>query len=271
MTVERVTLHIPGITHPQKLVHISDTHIAFPSDTDDETDTEAIIDRTKAWSANGKTPVEAFEEIMADAEVKNADGLIITGDGIDTLTKGSLDYMVKVKSSFRGKFIYVMGNHDSGHHLKKLDYDESVSKLMPLFSDEPDFHAERFDGFTVVSLNAFSGSVSVNQLSKLKAVAKEGRPVILATHRPLFTDKTSELIDTEFWLGAQSHYLLGIPGSDATTNEFSDYIKSDESNVVAYLCGHIHLSHSSEFAPERYQYSAGTGFGGFVRIIDIVS
>ncbi len=269
MTIERISVHIPGIRFPKKLIHISDTHITVPSADDDQKDSDAIAHGIKEWSSNGKTPLQNLEEILSDDEVKSADILVLTGDGTDSLTSGSLQYLENIKAGFKGKFIYVMGNHDTSHHDKELDYAKSVSMLMPLFDNEPDFHVVRLEDFTVVSLNAFKGSVSEEQYVQMKSVSAEGKPIVLASHMPLFTEETKKLIDKRFWEGASPYYLLGAPHSDSITAQFVDFVKSAKSNVVAYLSGHIHYSSAFEFAEGRMQYSAGPAFEGFVRIISI--
>ena len=58
---------------------------------------------------------------------------------------------------------------------------------------------------------------------------------------------------------------------NAGTKQFVDFIRSEESSVVAILAGHTHLTHIDDVSPnnDTVQYTLGASFEGYTRIFEI--
>ena len=55
-----------------------------------------------------------------------------------------------------------------------------------------------------------------------------------------------------------------------SNKEFSDFVRSPESHVVAVIAGHVHAAHEGEYAAGKMQYVAAPLHKKYVRKLTVV-
>ena len=264
-------LHIPGVKGKHLFMHITDTHI---STTDEFSTSEERAETEKQealWAvfkenfARGKVPfaegndepygdpqristVEAFEKQLALAEELKPEALLMTGDNLDHMHPAGERYLKRRLGAYRGKFLCVPGNHEApecsgvwGSGVRTLD----------------------FEGFRFAAIDNSQRTVTAEDLEALRALCKEGIPLIILCHAPVSTpfcrEEMHRLIE---------YFYIDSEAEDKNAREFVSLLEKDDA-IKAVLCGHVHGYHAVELAPGKMQIIGSQGMAGAVHLFTV--
>lgn len=258
-----IELTIPGLDREYTFIHITDAHIAVAPDTATVEEKAMAEARTKFWTpASGILPIDSFTSHLEKAEELKADGIFLTGDGIDYGSDYNIEAMNKLCGESKVKVTYVYGNHEGG-----IDNKEFYPKYKKLMGDTPGFQVADYGSFFIIAIDDSNKVISQAQLDALKAQAERGLPIILLLHIPIRTEAIEPSV-MERW---GTDFMIGTDDDCEITNAFCKMVKSEDSQVVAIFAGHVHYEHEGEFAPGKMQYTAAPAFTGYYRIIKVKS
>ncbi len=270
-----------GLEKPVKILHVTDSHIAFA----DEFDNERKHELAKRLGSPDK--MKYLSEHIAYSK-ENCDVLVHTGDLMDFVSHANT---VKAREILADNHIFfIAGNHEYSQYVGEAWEDKAyrMNSYMEM---------ERQGGFGVPMLwnTRIVGGVNIVgmdnsyylfedwQIHRLKKEVDKGLPVVLAFHDPLFEQS---LFDYHFEHAPHETctYLTGVDEEhlerysefrayqqrpDEPTLRMIDYIKS-EPNIKAILTGHLHFNFESNITPSLPQFVTGGGYDGWAREITII-
>ncbi len=184
--------------------------------------------------------------------------------------------MEKTVNSFDIETVFCIGNHD-WTHARDYQSEEQRKKNMPRFNGifrkdgngDCELYVRDYGDFALVSIDDGRGTVSKKALDTLKNFAKSKKNVIILMHIPVYADTLTEDC-VKVWGGD------GCIGSeetkwriDAVTEEFVEFLHSEESTVSAIIAGDIHFDHTDRISEKTVQYCLGTSYSFRARIFDI--
>lgn len=256
-----------GAEKPFRALHLSDTHLTLCDERDDERKNKLAVKRERIF------PYQEQMLDFASAYAKKENLPILhTGDIIDFVSEANLDY-VKTFTAENDLFM-AAGNHEFslyvGEAWEDADYrNQSLAHVQESFTNDIRFSKREIGGVNFVAIDNSYYLFEKEQLDALKAVAAEGKPMVLLLHNPLYTERLFRY-QTEV-RGSECGYVVGAPEemmkgysdhryrqqkADAITEETVAYIKS-ESLIKALLVGHLHYDFEDAITDTLTQYIIG--------------
>lgn len=266
---EDITVRIPGLPREYTFYHISDAHVAYARPEDSDEAKAFAAKQTERWNQAQIAPIDAFTQFV-DAVAKEdvpPDAVLMAGDCIDYTSAGNAAFMCELLPKQKTQYIYAWGNHEGGSYTERIPDGRAYYPLLsPVMGGTPDFHVHDFGEFLVVAVDDADKNITDAQTEQMKAVIKDGRPILLLLHIPLRTPANEEKI-MRVW---GTSFMLGTDDDNASARAFTALVKSPDSHVAAIFAGHIHFSHAGEFAPGRMQYVSAPLFDRFVRRVRVM-
>lgn len=260
--IEKETLTIKGLKHNYRIMQISDSHMCFDSELDDEATREKARKMTDIWTSVGNTfsQIENYDKMLLVGKENNCDMFVFAGDIVDFPSKGNL-VGLKKKLLESENFIFTLGNHE-----RSAQFDSDFAELM---CGSTMIHTKELGEVLFVSFNDASHSVSPEALSELRKILNGERPVILVHHIPL---SAPELHNDAVRILKDSHkyYILGYIGERQGVDEYHELLTKEQTSLKACLAGHLHFAHKDTFENGVIQYTSGPCLNGYARIIDII-
>ncbi|MCR5206980.1 MAG: metallophosphoesterase [Eubacterium sp.] len=265
-----------GLEKPVKLLHVTDSHVAFADERDNE--------RKHALAGRFNAPEKEsyLREHIAYAE-ENCDLLVHTGDLTDFVSYANTDFARELLKN--EKIFYIAGNHEYSQYVGEAweDLAYRMNSYMEIermggFGVPMFFNSRTVGGVNIVGIDNGYHLFAEWQLLRLKKEVEKGLPIILAFHAPLFEQS---LFDYHFEIlpDEPCTYLSGVDEEnllrysefravqqrpDEPTLRTIEYIKK-EPLIKAILTGHLHFSYESEVADGLPQFVTGGGYKGIAR------
>ena len=275
---KKIQLKVNGLKKPVRLVHITDCHISqcYENSTEEEIKNDARA--SVQWRPEGMPrPIDSLRYLLKEISSDQPALAVMTGDIVDLPLPGFNRALEEALTEAGVPYLYTFGNHENRGF---IPVEKSKEKYYPMYSHlmngSPDFQLIGFDEngevctenavLYVLGFDDSTKIVTEEQMTKLKKLSAEGKPIILCLHIPIATEENTPAIHGHW---KDDHFLLGAESDCETTHEFCSFVKSEESNVIAVLAGHIHFAHESEFAPGRKVYAAAPGYTQYAELIEI--
>lgn len=267
-----------GLPSPVKLLHVTDTHIAFDGPEKGRGRQKAFDGGIENQTAN------YFEQALAYAK-ENQLTMLHTGDLIDSLADETFAYIdEKLKDV---DYIYAAGNHDFCHWVGKAKEDhiykwENMKITAPHFKSNLWFDSRVIGGLNIVTLDDSYYRISDGQIEMLRAEAAKGLPILLCMHVPLYAEKSAKAYHESrpenplYMVAAPREYLNQYSEHrffqqfpDDATLRAVEYIKN-EPMIKALVVGHMHLDAEDVLDNGIPQITTPGTYQGYVRELTIV-
>ena len=256
-----------GASRPFRVLHVSDTHLSLVDRIDGQPSPRNSEERAKCFPR----AEEGLNAALAYAR-ERGETIVHTGDLIDYVNDGNL-----AVASPGG--VFAAGNHEyckmvgDGKVEDEAYKAESRARVQSAYPGNLLFASRVVNGVNFVSFDNIYYYVPAGVPEMFEAEAARGLPVVLCCHVPFYTPEIYEAVTRGDVTRAP--YLCGTPDeivdqvkdqyrrrqqrADARTHEFVARLRG-EKLVKAVLCGHLHWSHVSDFAPGVPQYCVGANF-----------
>lgn len=265
MTFSHTELDV-GAKKPFTLLHITDTHLTFISEEDN--------DQIKGVSAKRQEKYphsEAFlETVKSVAKEKNA-VVIHTGDMTDCISHNNMKYIKAFTDEVDCQF--TVGNHDFRTFLGTgydcdASRDENRERINALYHNDICFSSRIINGVNLVGIDNVYYQFYPYQLERLKEEVKKGYPIILTVHVPLYEESLYHLIVQGERLYASQiavpeEMMQNYPEKRYIQQRATDFTREmvafieNEPSVKAILTGHVHKSFESLVAGRIPQIVTG--------------
>lgn len=274
MEILRNTLRV-GAREPFRLAHMSDTHLYFADERDDERKRKLAQNRVKYFT----DPAGNLEAGIRIARAENA--LIAhTGDLIDFVSAANLDAAKRFTDG--NDCFFAAGNHEFSLYVGEAFEDaayraQSLDRVNACFQNDIRFSSREVGGVNLVAVDNSYYLFEEWQLNRLREECAKGMPVILLMHTPLYAEDIAAearrrkaetlclMAAPEEEMRGYSEYRYRQQRADEVTREAMAYI-CGESAIRAVLTGHLHYDFVSRVTPNLFQYMTGTDS---LRLIDV--
>ena len=273
---QETEIKVEGLTREYKFIHLTDLHMCAISNED-----KAIMKPDRLSYAEERRNTFYNNEVYSEdkifayyqlAEKKNADLVVMTGDILDFPSKANVSVLYKAASEANVNTLYCLGNHDWSF---KDDYHTLNAKKtnIPLFKDfcggDPYFSYVEYDDLILAAIDNSTDKVTKSTVDKFLALYDKGKPIVLALHVPLYSEKLAEKSiehsKQNLTMGGE-----GMHADDENVKRLYEAVCIDEDTpVVAVLSGHLHYYFEESFPNGVPQYVTGTGYAGNCRLISI--
>lgn len=277
-----------GLKQPVKFLHVTDTHIV--RDNDKVSNRAAVFDTTDEQ-------IDAYWFEAAEYAKENGLPIVHTGDFMDYVTDGALDFVDKHLSDLN--YILATGSHDYGHLIPgSQDYrdwraaggaendaykKEQMKLVAPHVKNNLYFSSMLIGGVNVVALDNSYLHITDGQLDALIAEVAKGYPVVVAMHIPIHTKGLQDLglMPRENLCSTadeqRAHAMANnrpdlaenIRVYDDATWRAIEYIKK-EPMIKLILTGHRHRNFEEFLRDDQMQIVTHATCHGFVREITII-
>ncbi len=257
LKTDRVELHL-GLEKPIKILHITDIHISFADDRDEEKWLEFAAHRREIFFKEGRRPERdpAGYLIEAMEYAKEFDCTVITGDLIDFNSYANYDAATEILA---GKdYMFTPGSHEfcpNNFERKAERWDE----MQQLFRGDMEFESRLVGGVNVITMDNSYYVWTQKQFDMLKAEVSRGYPILLFSHVPY---------DCPFLTHEQTG-IVPPEGAKELTVEMNEYIKN-QPLIKGIFTGHYHRL---EYVQSGYKphpcYIGPSLFTGCVGVITI--
>lgn len=276
LEILKTTIRI-GLEKPLKLLHITDTHLAFDDPGKDS-------GRQKCFEGENEGCIADYYFQAVDYARKNGLLIVNTGDMIDFLSEANFAFTDKYLKDL--DCIYAAGNHDFCHCVgeakEDAEYKRNNMKITaPHFNTNLLFDSRVAGGVNFVTLDNSYYLISDGQIDMLRAEAARGYPIVLCVHVPFYTDALAK--DT-YDRGNDCTYLVAAPEEhlktyndyrrnqqtpDEATLRAVDYIMN-EPLIKAVIAGHMHCNFYDTLSNGIPQLVTHGTYAGYAREITIV-
>lgn len=240
-----------------EIMQITDVHLNY-TDADDEEDEEVMFTKQcRKWNADGIS-VKALVNAMEYS--KGYDRIVITGDTLDYLTKGSMKLMQKYIWDVDPECIVTLGGHDITKQMQtrrpdKLSLSQRQAIVQEFWKHDIFYSSEvHNDNVMIIQLDNSCGCYWEGQVAKLKEdlrVAKEkDYTVLIFQHEAISTGREEDKEYKAFYVWAdcrdtENFYDNCIghkPDSDEASLVVYKLITENADIIRGLFCGHYHTS-----------------------------
>ena len=280
MNMQQTTIEI-GLEKPFRALHITDNHISFADQRDDERKRTLAASRREFFDAGAENTTRFLEQQLRYAE-ENGLPVLHTGDMIDFVSWQNLEYAQAQLS--RVDYFMAVGNHEYSLYVGEAWEDvpykmQSYEKVQAHFRNNLFFASREMGGINFVAVDDGYYRFDRDQLERLQKEAEKGLPIVLMLHNPLHTDDLYRYVLND--LRQPCGYLTGTPEAlmagyddyryrqqkaDEDTLDFIDYVYG-QPLIRAALSGHLHYDFETRLPSGIPQYVTGAGYRGCAREI----
>lgn len=258
-----------GADKPFELLHISDIHLTYADDRDDERKLALAKDRRQYFT----DAQENLDAAAADARRTGA-LMICTGDLLDFVSWANIDAARRFTDE--NDCFFAAGNHEFSLYVGEAWEDEayrnqSLEKVQSAYKNDIRFSVRTVNGVKLIAIDNSYYLFDRSQLEGLRKECAEGMPVILMMHVPLYAeDIAREIMEVRsepcaYVMNAPDGLLAGYSEhrrrqqrADDITREAYDYIVSEPA-IKAVIAGHVHGEPIESRINDRLiQYTVGT-------------
>lgn len=257
MKIVTSTIHA-GAKKPFSLLHMTDTHLMFADERDDERRHEVV-----KWRWTWLRKEQSIEKIEFVTKLAREKGLTVihTGDLIDFVSEANLDRAKAFAEEV--DLLLTAGNHEFSQYVEWTDETpayraQTLDKVQAVHKNDILFDTRQVNGVNLILLYNSYYQIEPWIFSRLKEEAQKGLPMILFMHVPLYSEETYQFIwnfqRAENFPENASAGLMAVPpekmahytkecykqqASHPYTDEAFAYIKN-EPLIKAVVTGHIH-------------------------------
>jgi 3',5'-cyclic AMP phosphodiesterase CpdA len=283
LNIKKIRLN-PGLARPLRFLHVSDTHLSYADERDDERKRKLAEERRLLFEQDTGRCGRYLKEALDYAE-RRCDLLIHTGDIIDFVSCRNLELAQEALAGT--KCFFVAGNHEFSKYVGEAFEDEAYKMdSMPLvqraFKNNLRFDSMVTGGLNLVGMDNVYYHFDEAQYGLLRAELDKGLPVLLMLHVPLYTPELYH--ESMVTRGESNAGIMGCPEEllkpypedryiqqrpTELDMEMIDYIAA-QPLIKAVLTGHKHYYHESPLAGGVKQYVAGAHFEGDALEFEVV-
>ncbi|MCQ2397059.1 MAG: metallophosphoesterase [Lentisphaeria bacterium] len=272
-----------GLEKTLRFLHVTDTHLIFADERDDERKNALAFQREHDFGIPSVEVLRRLDEQL-DFVRKNCDLMLYTGDLIDFVSCRNLEIANEKLNSV--DYLMAVGNHEFSQYVGEAFEDEeykrqSYGRVQEIVKNDITFDSRIVGGVNLVALDNSYYFFNGRQLELLKSEVAKGLPIILLMHTPLYApgiyedlvvkggEATADLCDCPLeLLKSYSEYRFRQQAPTPETSEFVRYLKT-QPLIKAVLAGHEHCNHEDVLWNNVTQYVTDGGYNGVARYIEV--
>ncbi len=250
-------IHIKGVTSGEAvdICQVTDVHFNILNERDFEENDPCIMStyENRGWNKNGSSLPNA---IRAFEYGGYCDGLVVTGDILDYLCHGTLEYTKKYLWDAYPQALACIGGHEIARQMQgdvpdEMPTEEKYAMIQEIWGHDIGYYSRVIKGRVLaVVMNNDRARYTAEQYEKFSsdiAMARaEGLTVLIFQHEPVSTGNPKDT-DVEFITvgdGSASHDFYngycGNQANDSHTRALYKLIIQSADVIKGIFCGHCH-------------------------------
>ena len=280
--LDEITVEIEGLTRGYDIAFVNDLHLITDSEPGDvlEENLPTVKERYNTFSVTpeGIHAEELWPEIVRFLNYYNFDAIVFGGDMLDYCSQSNMSALSEGFENLKypkEKIIYIRADHDYGGWYGGSTFtDEDGFKAhSKLWDGDDSTGCIEFEDFLIVGVNKSYQNLSDERLLFLKQKLEAGKPVIVATHVPYYSQMDDSLEELSLNIRNRIYYWdkeESVYCPDENTQEFIDCMYDKDSNVVQILAAHMHASWDGRVAGDLKEHIFAPSFQGRIGIVHVV-
>lgn len=271
--IQNIEIQNEDIKNKYQFVYVSDLHASIIDEREkDEQIKQSLIERNNHFTELNKNKVSAekiFPEIINYANNKNADGLLLGGDIIDSPSDSNFNFLRNNLKNYEKDYLYTLGNHDWSF---AWDYhtQETQNKFYPKFNefmDNVQVSYLEYEDLIILAVNNSKDQIDEEAIEKIEEILEKQKPTIVMLHVPLAT----KYIADEAIRVRNRASAIGDGGIIPTesTKKAIELILSEQYDVFHIISGHIHFKISDKINEKIIQNVSAPAYEGSINLIKI--
>ncbi len=280
--LDEITVEIEGLTQEYEIAFVNDLHMITDKEPGDvlEEYMSKVQERYETLSVTpeGIHAQELWPEVIKFLNYHDFDAVVFGGDLLDYCSNSNMAALQEGFDALKypeEKLLYVRSDHDySGAYGGGVytDTDGFIAHTK-LWDGDADEKYIEFDEFVIVGINKSYQNLSDDRLAFLKQKQEEGKPMMVVTHVPFYSEEDESLEELSmevrnkiyYWNGENSGYT-----PDENTQKFIDGMYGEDSNVVQILAAHIHAAWDGAVSGGLREHIFAPTFGGNIGVVHVV-
>lgn len=281
--LDEITIEIEGLTRGYDIAFVNDLHLITDKEAGDvaEENLQTVRERYQSFSVTeeGFSAEELWPQIVKFLNHYNFDAVVFGGDMLDYCSHANMELLTEGFDALRysqDRVMYIRSDHDYGGWYGGNEFTDADGFILQseFWDGDSGENCIEFEDFMLVGINKSYRNLSEKRLDFLNGKLESGKPVILVTHVPFYSEEDASLqqlsMDVRnriyYWNKENSVYI-----PDAGMQAFIDRIYAKDSNVIQILAAHIHASWDGIVANDLREHVFAPAYEGNIGIIHIVA
>ena len=281
-TTDEITVYIGGLTEEYTIAFVNDLHLVTDTEVGHvlEEELPEVMKRYNELSvtADGKHAEDLWPEVIKYLNYNDFDAVIFGGDLLDYCSPSNIEVLEQGFDQLkydRDRVIYLRSDHDYIGTYGGSQYTDAdgVAAQAQLWDGDSEEKVIDLGEFLNVGINRSYQNLSDERLEYLNKELRDGRPVIVATHVPFYSEEDAESLEARsmeirnriyYWNKTDSVY-----SPDENTQKFIDEMYAPGSNVVQILAAHLHASWDGKATKKVGEHIFAPAYSGSIGIIHV--
>ncbi|HKM35542.1 MAG TPA: metallophosphoesterase [Lachnospiraceae bacterium] len=258
------------------LLFLTDLHMIIRDEQDSKEIQENAQPRFTKFENREEVPsADQWETWITYANEQEVDGVLLGGDIIDYPSQSNLNLLDQGLNGLRMPYLYTLGNHDWTYpwdYMTESGKEQYLPLLYPYMKGDTAIQVLNFGEFYVVAVDDCANQVNETILPEYEKVLEEGKPVIVLTHVPFWTESVltkANLVWTSPVVIGGGNFGGAYPNE--ASRKFIELTTAKNSPVVAVLAGHVHFYDKDYIMGEKdvLQIVGDAGYNGAATLLHI--
>lgn len=285
--LDEITVEIPvdagAPDREYEIAFINDLHLITDSEPGDVAEEFLPTVRERydslAVTPEGVHSEDLWPEVVKFLNYHDFDAVILGGDILDYCSHSNIETLMEGIDALKypkEKILYLRSDHDYGGWYggsSFTDTDGFIAQAELWDGDQGKGWIE-FDEFIVVGINKSYQNIADDKLEFLMEKLDEGKPVIVATHVPFYSETDGSLAESSqqmlngiyYWNQEETPYC-----TNQNTQAFIDRMYGEDSNVVQILAAHLHVLWDGYAAGDVKEHLFAPTYEGRIGIIYVTT
>lgn len=280
-TTDEITVHIDGLEREYTIAFINDLHLITDHVSGDVTEDNLPIVENRynnlAVTPEGIRADELWPEVVHYLNYNDFDAVVFGGDLLDYCSNSNI---MMLQSGFemlkypKDRMMYLRSDHDYGGWYGGDGFKDSDGERLQtmLLDGDKSLKLMEFDDFMILGINRSYRNLDEDTYKAIHRKLQSGKPVILATHVPIYSEVDESLKETSLKVRNRIYYWSYDSGNyvpNKVTEKFIDEIYAKDSNVVQVLAAHMHAEWDGYVTETIKEHIFAPTFEGKIGIIHV--
>lgn len=279
---DEITVELDELDREYTIAFVNDLHMITDKEAGDvlEENLPTVRERYENLpvTAEGIHGEELWPEIVKFLNYNDFDAVIFGGDMLDYCSHSNMEALTEGFEKLKypkERLLYLRSDHDYGgwYGGSVFTDDDGFAAQAGLWDGDEGEGCIDFGAFRIVGINKSYVNLPDGKLKFLLQQMEDGKPVIVATHVPFYSETDSSLEELSmavrnriyYWNPENSGYC-----PDSNTQQFIDDMYAPNSNVVQIVAAHMHAAWDGVVANDLREHIFAPAFQGNIGIIHVV-
>ena len=278
---DEITVEIEGLEREYTIAFVNDIHMITDHSSGDVTeDNMATVDEryeTFFITEEGIHSEDLWPEVIKYLNYNDFDAVIFGGDILDYCSNSNIKALQDGFSELKypdDRIMYLRSDHDYGGWYGGSGFTDTDGFILQSFVLDADDMEKiiEFDEFMIVGINQSYRNLSQHARELIDHNLDSGKPVLVATHVPFYSDVDNSLEELSFAVRNRIYYWSYNGTTYVPQGEIQgliDRIYAENSNVVQIVAAHMHAAWDGYVTDRLKEHIFAPSFQGNIGIIHV--